>query len=88
MVVIDSAPLPSSVTGLQLRRQVARASSSLPSDLEATAVILSVIPPRTTSKTGSDQADGTPDLCCENATGRNHMDGEEPTHNRLAMAAG
>jgi len=63
MVVIDSAPPSlSSVIGLQLRRQVARASSSLPSGLGAAAVILSVIPPRRTSKTRSHQMDGITEL--------------------------
>jgi hypothetical protein len=45
-------------------------------------VILSVIPPGTTHKTGGDQADGTADLTSENDTRCYPMDGAEATHNR------
>jgi hypothetical protein len=46
------------------------------------AVILAVIPPGTTRKTGRDQLDGTTDLTSENDTRRHPLDGDEPTHNR------
>jgi hypothetical protein len=45
-------------------------------------VILAVIPPGTTHKTGGDQADGTADLTSQNDTGWHPVDGTEPTHNR------
>src|SRR5215204_5856966 len=45
-------------------------------------VILSVIPPGTTHKTGGDQADGTGDLTSKDATRRYPMDSGEPTRNR------
>src|SRR5215207_1201020 len=40
------------------------------------------IPPRTTSKMGSHQMDGTADLSSDNDTERGPLDGWEPTHNR------
>jgi hypothetical protein len=46
------------------------------------AVILAVIPPGTTRKTGGDQTDGTADLTSENDTRRHPLDGAEATHNR------
>ena len=45
-------------------------------------VILAVIPPGTTCKTGGDLADGSADLTCEDSTKHHPLDGEEPTHNR------
>ena len=44
-------------------------------------VILVVIPPGTTCKTGSDQADGTTDLTCEDWTRRDGVDGRGSTSN-------
>ena len=51
-------------------------------------VILAVIPPGTTHKTGGDQADGTADLTCEDCTRRYPMDGAEATHNRSVASSG
>jgi len=45
-------------------------------------VMLAVIPPGTTSKTGGDQADGTANLTRENDTRGYPLDGGEPTRNR------
>jgi hypothetical protein len=45
------------------------------SSREPAAVILAVIPPGTTCKTGRDQADGTANLTCEDGTGRDPLDG-------------
>jgi hypothetical protein len=46
------------------------------------AVILAVIPPGTTRRTGEDQADWSADLTGENDTRCYPMDGAEATHNR------
>ena len=46
------------------------------------AVILAVIPPGTTRKTGGDQVDGAANLTSENDTRCYPTDGAEPTHNR------
>jgi hypothetical protein len=61
-------------------RQAARQVSQPPR--EPAAVILAVIPPRTTSKTGSDQVDGIVDLTCKDGIGRVPLDGWGATHNR------
>jgi hypothetical protein len=45
--------------------------------------MLAVIPPRTTRRTGEDQADWSADLTSENDTRSHPMDGGEPTRNRL-----
>jgi hypothetical protein len=45
--------------------------------------MLAVIPPRTTRRTGEDQADWSADLTSENDTRSHPMDGGEPTHNPL-----
>jgi hypothetical protein len=45
-------------------------------------VILAVIPPRTTPKTGGVQTDGEANLTSEDDTSRHPMDGREATHNR------
>jgi hypothetical protein len=47
------------------------------------AVILVVIPPGTTHKTGGDQADGAANVTSVNDTRRYPVDGWEPTHNWL-----
>jgi hypothetical protein len=59
-------------------------NSALPftTDRMGRAVILAVIPPGTTRKTGSDQTDGIVDLTSENDTRRDLLDAAEPTHNR------
>ena len=49
---------------------------------EGFTVILSVIPPRTTPETRSDQIDGTANLTCKDGTCQHAIDGHEPTHNR------
>jgi hypothetical protein len=46
------------------------------------AVILAVIPPGTTRKTGGVQMDGKVNLTSEDDTRRHPLDGDEPTHNR------
>jgi hypothetical protein len=56
--------------------------------LGSLTVILAVIPPRTTPKTGGVQTDEEANLTSEDDTSRHPMDGGEATHNRLAMAAG
>ena len=45
-------------------------------------VILAVIPPRTTPKTGGVQMDGEANLTSEDDTSRHPMDSGEATHNR------
>src|SRR4029450_12257864 len=45
-------------------------------------VILTVIPPRTPSRPGSDQTDCSADLSSENDTRWYPMDGDEATHDR------
>jgi hypothetical protein len=45
-------------------------------------VILAVIPPRTTPKTGGVQTDGEANLTSEDDTSRHPLDGWEATHNR------
>jgi hypothetical protein len=45
-------------------------------------VILTVIPPGTTSKTRSHQMDGITDLSCKDGIVHHGVDGEEATHNR------
>ena len=45
-------------------------------------VILAVIPPRTTPKTGGVQTDGEANLTSEDDTSHHPMDGWEATHNR------
>jgi hypothetical protein len=45
-------------------------------------VILAVIPPRTTPKTGGVQTDEEANLTSEDDTSRHPMDGGEATHNR------
>jgi hypothetical protein len=50
-------------------------------------VILTVIPPRTTPKTGGVQTDGEANLTSEDDTSRHPMDGREATRNRLARRA-
>jgi hypothetical protein len=52
------------------------------------SVILAVIPPGATSKTGGDQADWTADLTSVNDTRWYPMDGREATHNRPAGMVG
>ena len=51
------------------------------------AVILAVIPPRTTPKTGGVQTDGTGDLTSEDDTSRHPMDGREATRNRKVVGS-
>jgi hypothetical protein len=46
-------------------------------------VILTVIPPGTTSKTRSHQMDGITDLSCKDGIVHHGVDGEEATHNHL-----
>jgi hypothetical protein len=46
-------------------------------------VILAVIPPRTTPKTGGVQTDREANLTSEDDTSRHPMDGREATHNRV-----
>jgi hypothetical protein len=46
------------------------------------SVILAVIPPWTTPKTGGVQTDGEANLTSEDGTSRHLMDGREATHNR------
>jgi hypothetical protein len=50
------------------------------------AVILSVIPPRRTSKTRSHQMDSTTDLTCKDGTAHHVVDGWEATHNRSVLS--
>src|SRR5215211_1354776 len=50
--------------------------------LGSAAVILAVIPPGITRKTGSDQTDGPADLTSKDVTRWYPMDGAEATHNR------
>ena len=64
------------------------AGAGLQSTREPEAVILAVIPPGTTRKTVGDQADGTADVTCEEGTFHHLTDDGEPTHDRLATAAG
>jgi len=47
-----------------------------------TWMVSTVIPPRTTSKTGSDQTDCPANLTSENDTRPYSLDGGEATHNR------
>ena len=49
---------------------------------EGFTVILSVIPPRTTPETRSDQIDGTANLTCKDGTCQHAIDGHEPTYDR------
>jgi hypothetical protein len=51
-------------------------------------VILAVIPPRTTPKTGGVQTDEEANLTSEDDTSRHPMDGGEATHNRLSGMVG
>jgi hypothetical protein len=51
-------------------------------------VILAVIPPRTTPKTGGVQTDEEANLTSEDDTSRHPMDGREATHNRKAVDSG
>src|SRR5215207_5085488 len=50
--------------------------------LGSAAVILAVIPPGITRKTGSDQMDGPADLTSKDVTRCYPVDGREATHNR------
>jgi hypothetical protein len=47
------------------------------------AVILPVIPPGTTPKTGDNQVDATADPSCKDGTTQHSIDTREPTRNRL-----
>jgi hypothetical protein len=63
---------------LQVKRSRNRGSGALSvaqAETENRSVILSVIPPGTTRKTGGDQADGTADLTCEDSTKHHPLDG-------------
>jgi len=52
-----------------------------------TPVILAVIPPSTTRKTGSDQMDRPADLTSKDVTRCYPVDGREATHNRKVVGS-
>ena len=53
---------------------------------EGFTVIFSVIPPRTTPETRSDQIDGTANLTCKDGTCQHSIDGHEPTYDMIARS--
>src|SRR4029453_6100004 len=66
--------LPNPALSAQAHTQAPMATGAL--------VILAVIPPRTTPKTGGVQTDGEANLTSEDDTSRHPMDGWEATHSR------